>query len=218
MLYLSFPVAMFWVSNQAEYFEEYIVKRKREIFPPDEEVQRKELENFKERMRVRKEQRILKNISGEPENWTSCAEEMQYFLLSPMQDYLKVIFGQKTTGWTGMRLSLWKSLQSSHIPMVCWTFSKNELYLIRLLLFHFDASFSHMNDQILEWFYLSCCDYTVIKWLLELHLVLDLMCLFILYGAYKSVHLVRFFFMLSVLQHWITDDIINFETNQHKDI
>lgn len=28
MLYLSFPVAMFWVSNQAEYFEEYIVKRK----------------------------------------------------------------------------------------------------------------------------------------------------------------------------------------------
>lgn len=28
MLYLSFPVAMFWISNQAEYFEEYIVKRK----------------------------------------------------------------------------------------------------------------------------------------------------------------------------------------------
>ncbi|CAM9778420.1 unnamed protein product [Lampetra fluviatilis] len=28
MLYLSFPVAMFWVSNQAEYFEEYVVKRK----------------------------------------------------------------------------------------------------------------------------------------------------------------------------------------------
>ncbi|XP_008297879.1 protein PET100 homolog, mitochondrial [Stegastes partitus] len=68
MLYLSFPVAMFWVSNQAEYFEEYIVKRKREIFPPGEEVQRKELESFKERMRVRKEQRILKSISGEPEN------------------------------------------------------------------------------------------------------------------------------------------------------
>lgn len=28
MLYLSFPVTMFWISNQAEYFEEYIVKRK----------------------------------------------------------------------------------------------------------------------------------------------------------------------------------------------
>ncbi len=28
MVYLSFPVVMFWISNQAEYFEEYIVKRK----------------------------------------------------------------------------------------------------------------------------------------------------------------------------------------------
>lgn len=37
MLYLSFPVTMFWISNQAEYFEKYIVKRKREIFPPDDE-------------------------------------------------------------------------------------------------------------------------------------------------------------------------------------
>ncbi|XP_022066070.1 protein PET100 homolog, mitochondrial [Acanthochromis polyacanthus] len=68
MLYLSFPVTMFWISNQAEYFEEYIVKRKREIFPPDEEAQRKELENFKERMRVRKEQRILRSFSKESEN------------------------------------------------------------------------------------------------------------------------------------------------------
>ncbi|KAF3846217.1 hypothetical protein F7725_003295 [Dissostichus mawsoni] len=57
MLYLSFPVTMFWVSNQAEYFEEYIVKRKR-----------KELEDFKERMRVRKEKRIMKRMSMETEN------------------------------------------------------------------------------------------------------------------------------------------------------
>ncbi|KAM4717856.1 protein PET100 homolog, mitochondrial isoform 1-T1 [Anableps anableps] len=63
MLYLSFPVTMFWISNQAEYFEEYIVKRKREIFPPDEESQRKELENFKERMRIRKEQQLLKKMT-----------------------------------------------------------------------------------------------------------------------------------------------------------
>lgn len=68
MLYLSFPVTMFWISNQAEYFEEYIVKRKREIFPPDEQLNRKELEDFKERMRLRKEQRMLKQISLESEN------------------------------------------------------------------------------------------------------------------------------------------------------
>ncbi|KAG9488653.1 hypothetical protein GDO78_004938 [Eleutherodactylus coqui] len=35
-IYLTFPVTMFWLSNQPEYFEEYIVKRKREIFPPEQ--------------------------------------------------------------------------------------------------------------------------------------------------------------------------------------
>ncbi|XP_072531375.1 protein PET100 homolog, mitochondrial [Salminus brasiliensis] len=65
MVYLSFPVTMFWISNQAEYFEEYIVKRKREIFPPDEKMQRKELEEFKERMRNRKEQKMLKQLGME---------------------------------------------------------------------------------------------------------------------------------------------------------
>ncbi|KAB5530689.1 hypothetical protein PHYPO_G00132280 [Pangasianodon hypophthalmus] len=68
MVYLSFPVAMFWISNQAEYFEEYIVKRKREIFPPDEKMQRKELEEFKERMRIRKEQKMLKQLAMETED------------------------------------------------------------------------------------------------------------------------------------------------------
>ncbi|XP_068575088.1 protein PET100 homolog, mitochondrial [Cebidichthys violaceus] len=68
MLYLSFPVTMFWISNQAEYFEEYIVKRKREIFPPDEGLRRKEMEDFKERMRLRKEQQLLRAISMESEN------------------------------------------------------------------------------------------------------------------------------------------------------
>ncbi|XP_064355471.1 uncharacterized protein LOC135323996 isoform X1 [Dromaius novaehollandiae] len=36
LLYLSFPVTMFWVSNQAGYFEEHVVRRKREIFPPED--------------------------------------------------------------------------------------------------------------------------------------------------------------------------------------
>ncbi|XP_057673623.1 protein PET100 homolog, mitochondrial [Corythoichthys intestinalis] len=68
VLYLSFPVTMFWLSNQAEYFEEYVIKRKREIFPANGELQRKELEDFKERMRARREQQRLKKISMESEN------------------------------------------------------------------------------------------------------------------------------------------------------
>ncbi|XP_028679273.1 protein PET100 homolog, mitochondrial [Erpetoichthys calabaricus] len=67
VLYLSFPVAMFWISNQAGYFEEYVVKRKREIFPPDEKMQRKELEDFKQRMRKRREEKFLKQM-GIPES------------------------------------------------------------------------------------------------------------------------------------------------------
>ncbi|XP_077411743.1 protein PET100 homolog, mitochondrial [Vanacampus margaritifer] len=68
MVYLSFPVTMFWISNQAEYFEKYVVNRKREIFPADEDVRRKELEDFKERMRARKEQQQRKFFSMESEN------------------------------------------------------------------------------------------------------------------------------------------------------
>uniref|UniRef100_A0A8C1SK38 PET100 cytochrome c oxidase chaperone n=1 Tax=Cyprinus carpio TaxID=7962 RepID=A0A8C1SK38_CYPCA len=67
MVYLSFPVAMFWISNQAEYFEEYIVKRKREIFPPDEKMHRQELEDFKERMRNRREQKMLRQMGMQSE-------------------------------------------------------------------------------------------------------------------------------------------------------
>ncbi|XP_037112804.1 protein PET100 homolog, mitochondrial [Syngnathus acus] len=68
VLYLSFPVTMFWISNQAEYFEEYIVKRKREIFPADEGIQRKELEDFKEKVRARNEQQRMKQLSLESES------------------------------------------------------------------------------------------------------------------------------------------------------
>ncbi|KAA0705369.1 Protein PET100 -like protein, mitochondrial [Triplophysa tibetana] len=67
MVYLSFPVTMFWISNQAEYFEEYIVKRKREIFPPDEKMNRQKLEDFKERMRNRREDKMLKQMAMESE-------------------------------------------------------------------------------------------------------------------------------------------------------
>ncbi|XP_043930909.1 protein PET100 homolog, mitochondrial-like [Protopterus annectens] len=62
MLYSLFPVTVIWISSQAEYFEEYVIKRKREIFPPEEKMQRKELEDFKERMRLRREQQLLKQL------------------------------------------------------------------------------------------------------------------------------------------------------------
>uniref|UniRef100_A0AC11BCD6 PET100 cytochrome c oxidase chaperone n=1 Tax=Ovis aries TaxID=9940 RepID=A0AC11BCD6_SHEEP len=34
-IYLTFPVAMFWIANQAEWFEDYVIQRKRELWPPE---------------------------------------------------------------------------------------------------------------------------------------------------------------------------------------
>ncbi|XP_059588411.1 protein PET100 homolog, mitochondrial [Alligator mississippiensis] len=58
-LYLSFPVAMFWISNQAEYFEKYVIQRKREIYPPEDPLQHQQMEAFKEQIRNQQEERRL---------------------------------------------------------------------------------------------------------------------------------------------------------------
>lgn len=55
-LYLTFPVVMFWISNQAEWFEDYVVQRKRELWPREKEGQRQELEEFKQKIRKQKEE------------------------------------------------------------------------------------------------------------------------------------------------------------------
>ncbi|XP_065715333.2 protein PET100 homolog, mitochondrial [Patagioenas fasciata] len=50
-LYLSFPVGVFWVSNRAGPFQGGVVKRKREIFPPDDPERRRALAELKRRLR-----------------------------------------------------------------------------------------------------------------------------------------------------------------------
>ncbi|XP_022381612.1 protein PET100 homolog, mitochondrial isoform X2 [Enhydra lutris kenyoni] len=59
-LYLTFPVAMFWIANQAEWFEDYVIQRKRELWPPEREDQRRELEEFKEKIRKQREEKLLR--------------------------------------------------------------------------------------------------------------------------------------------------------------
>ncbi|XP_076975678.1 protein PET100 homolog, mitochondrial isoform X1 [Tamandua tetradactyla] len=59
-LYLTFPVAMFWIANQAEWFEEYVIQRKRELCPPEKEGQRRELEEFKQKIRKQREEKLLR--------------------------------------------------------------------------------------------------------------------------------------------------------------
>ncbi|KAL2764249.1 protein PET100-like protein, mitochondrial [Daubentonia madagascariensis] len=59
-LYLTFPVTMFWIANQAEWFEHYVILRKRELWPPEKEDQRQEIEAFKERIRKQREEKFLR--------------------------------------------------------------------------------------------------------------------------------------------------------------
>ncbi|XP_039107491.1 protein PET100 homolog, mitochondrial [Hyaena hyaena] len=65
-LYLTFPVAMFWIANQAEWFEDYVIQRKRELWPPEKEDQRLELEEFKERIRKQREEKLLRAAQQSP--------------------------------------------------------------------------------------------------------------------------------------------------------
>ncbi|XP_036902820.1 protein PET100 homolog, mitochondrial [Sturnira hondurensis] len=58
-LYLTFPVAMFWIANQAEWFEDAVIQRKRELWPPEGD-QRQRLEEFKERLRKQREEKLLR--------------------------------------------------------------------------------------------------------------------------------------------------------------
>lgn len=138
MLYLSFPVAMFWISNQAEYFEEYIVKRKREIFPPEEEHQRKELEDFKERMRVRKEQRLLKTLASESQNWGSFVKDLPNFPAPVVNDYAAVCFGHKNTWWTTKKINaVVKNCQGCAVH-----FFKIHWCICKVILYNFHEAFS----------------------------------------------------------------------------
>ncbi|XP_070595733.1 protein PET100 homolog, mitochondrial [Erythrolamprus reginae] len=57
MLYLSFPVAIFWTANQTEFFEKYGIASN--IFPPLTEEQRKDLEAFRKRLREHNEKKQL---------------------------------------------------------------------------------------------------------------------------------------------------------------
>ncbi|XP_063148623.1 protein PET100 homolog, mitochondrial [Candoia aspera] len=59
VLYLTFPVAIFWIANQSEFFEKYAIAGK--IFQPLTEEQRKELEGFRKRVQEMNEKKLLES-------------------------------------------------------------------------------------------------------------------------------------------------------------
>uniref|UniRef100_A0A1W7RG62 Protein PET100 homolog, mitochondrial n=1 Tax=Agkistrodon contortrix contortrix TaxID=8713 RepID=A0A1W7RG62_AGKCO len=57
MLYLTFPVAIFWIANQTEFFEKYAIASK--IFQPLNEEQRKDRDAFRKRLQEMNEKKML---------------------------------------------------------------------------------------------------------------------------------------------------------------
>lgn len=59
-LYITFPVALFHYFNQPEYFEQWVVKTRRAVFPPDKKTHREEIEECIRNIREKKELETLK--------------------------------------------------------------------------------------------------------------------------------------------------------------
>nr|CAG4643911.1 EOG090X0508 [Lepidurus arcticus] len=53
-LYIMFPVVLFYHFNQAEYFEDWMIKMRRELYPPENKMHRKEIEETIRQMNARK--------------------------------------------------------------------------------------------------------------------------------------------------------------------
>ena len=67
-IYMAFPVAMFHYFNQPEYFETWVTKVKREIYPPENKYQREEfLQNIRE-IRRAQELKALQELQDSATN------------------------------------------------------------------------------------------------------------------------------------------------------
>lgn len=64
-LYISFPVGLFYVFNQPQYFEEWVIKTRREMYPKqDEENRLKFREELEKRRRVSTEKELLEKLEN----------------------------------------------------------------------------------------------------------------------------------------------------------
>lgn len=62
-MYMSFPVACFYYFNQPEYFEEWVTKVRRELYPPENKTSRDEIQNAIKKMKDKYDQEMLKAMN-----------------------------------------------------------------------------------------------------------------------------------------------------------
>lgn len=61
-LYITFPVALFHYFNQPEYFEEWVVKTKRELYPPENKEHRECFEAAMRKIKEKQERALIKAL------------------------------------------------------------------------------------------------------------------------------------------------------------
>lgn len=61
-LYITFPVALFHYFNQPQYFEEWVTKTKRELYPPEKPELRAKFEETIRQIREQQELKLLKAV------------------------------------------------------------------------------------------------------------------------------------------------------------
>ncbi|KAJ8894257.1 hypothetical protein PR048_006869 [Dryococelus australis] len=61
-MYMAFPVGMFHFFNQPEYFEEWVVKTRRAIFPPESKTHREELVACIRRAQGKHDEELLRQL------------------------------------------------------------------------------------------------------------------------------------------------------------
>lgn len=79
-LYLTFPVAAFHVFNSPEYFEKYVIEKKREMYPHEDELYREEIGqlfrdmnsgNLENKMKQFTKMEEKRDIQPDPNNLTT---------------------------------------------------------------------------------------------------------------------------------------------------
>ncbi|KAH7953522.1 hypothetical protein HPB49_009610 [Dermacentor silvarum] len=63
-IYMAFPVALFYVFNQPQFFEEWVVKKKRECFPPADPEADQQLKDFINAFKAKKREELAKELAA----------------------------------------------------------------------------------------------------------------------------------------------------------
>lgn len=61
-MYMSFPVGLFHYFNQPEYFEIFVIAKKREMYPCDDEVKQRQIDGAIRMLNEKEEQKALKAL------------------------------------------------------------------------------------------------------------------------------------------------------------